>query len=224
MNPPTLDDTEIVKSLFQKPKSLKLSELAILGLLSHTRLSGYDIYKRFDRKIDWIGSYLNFNKATVYNTLTRMERKGLIRVDEKIEEEKKPPKYLYELTDKGVERLKNMLVSDSKNFPFMLSNTYYDLFFYHVFDREEIKELLEHRVKQIDLLIEIYRTYLIHNEGNIFGFIYGSELRTYEDTRDTLIKLLKVIEERTIDELYDMRYVFDGEKPPEIYELFGVEG
>lgn len=224
MNPPTLDDTEIVKSLFQKPKSLKLSELAILGLLSHTRLSGYDIYKRFDRKIDWIGSYLNFNKATVYNTLTRMEKKGLIRVDEKIEAEKKPPKYLYELTDKGVERLKNMLVSDSKNFPFMLSNTYYDLFFYHVFDREEIKELLEHRVKQIEFLIEIYRTYLIHNEENIFGFIYGSELRTYKDTRDTLMKLLKVIEEKTIDELYDMRYVFDGEKPPEIYELFGVEG
>lgn len=224
MKPPTLDDTEIVKNLFQKPKSLKLSELAILGLLSHTRLSGYDIYKRFDRKIDWIGSYLNFNKATVYNTLTRMEKKGLIRVDEKIEEEKKPPKYLYELTDKGVERLKDMLVSDSKNFPFMLSNTYYDLFFYHVFDREEIKGFLEHRVKQIKLLIEIYKAYLIHNEGNIFGFIYGSELRTYEDTLDTLTKLLKAIEERTLDDLYDMRYVFDGEKPPEIYELFGVEG
>jgi DNA-binding PadR family transcriptional regulator len=224
MNPPTLDDTEIVKSLFQKPKSLKLSELAILGLLSHTRLSGYDIYKRFDRKIDWIGSYLNFNKATVYNTLTRMEKKGLIRVDEKIEEEKKPPKYLYDLTDKGVERLKDMLVSDSKNFPFMLSNTYYDLFFYHVFDREEIKGFLEHRVKQIKFLIEIYKAYLIYNEGNIFGFIYGSELRTYEDTLDTLTKLLKAIEERTLDDLYDMKYVFDGEKPPEIYELFGVEG
>lgn len=224
MKPNVLEDTEIVKSLFQKPKSLKLSELAILGLLSHTRMSGYDIYKRFDRKIDWIGSYLKFNKATIYNTLARMEKKGLIRVDEKIEEEKKPPKYLYELTDEGVERLRNMLVSDSKNFPFMLSNTYYDLFFYHVFDKEEIRELLEHRVKQIELLIDIYRTYLIHNEGNIFGFIYGSELRTYEDTRDTLMKLLKVIEERTIDELYDMRYVFDGRKPPEVYELFGVEG
>ena len=223
MKPLSIEETEIVRRLFEKPEDIKLSELTVLGMLSHNILSGYDIYKRLSKKLDWIGSYLNLNKATVYNTIARLEKEGLIELAEKVTEEKKPTKYLYTITDSGIEHLKSMLVMDTKNFPFIISNTYFDLMFYHHFDKEEIRELVELRIKQMELLIELLRVYLPHNKGNIFELLFESELRIYEEMLSTSRKLLRIIDEKPIDELYKMRYVFDGEKPPEIYELFNIQ-
>lgn len=96
--------TQMVNLLhsFRNVQPVKFSELLVLGLLSHRHLSGYDIYKYVESRIvRRSNAFFKLEKATLYNTLSRLEKMGLIEVAEKKSDEKRPPRYLYTITTQG---------------------------------------------------------------------------------------------------------------------------
>lgn len=80
-------------------------DLVILGLLFHEDLTGYDIKKRIDGAISffWKGSFGN-----IYPALSDMEKSGLVK-KRRPETKGRREKYLYHITGKGIDVLKDWL-------------------------------------------------------------------------------------------------------------------
>ncbi|MDR1438526.1 MAG: PadR family transcriptional regulator [Clostridiales bacterium] len=81
---------------------------AILGLLSYTPLTGYDIKKLMQEStfMYWSG-----NNNQIYKALIEMDGEGLIH-SETIAQASAPPKKVYTLTDGGLDELTRWLESD----------------------------------------------------------------------------------------------------------------
>lgn len=219
MKPDKKEVSPRILELFKKPRKIKLSEMQILGLLTYENMSGYDIYKTVEKKVDWLASFVNLNKATVYNTLARMEKRGLISVAEKIEDEKKPSKYIYEITQEGKEHMKELLFKDGDTYPFLFTNTYFDYVFYNTLDKDEIRRLVNRRIQQMEYVAKLFEIFVKYNQGTVPGLVFESERRMYEDMLETSKELLRLLDEKSIEKLYDVKYMVGNEKPVELYEL-----
>jgi DNA-binding PadR family transcriptional regulator len=81
---------------------------AILGLLSYTPLTGYDIKKLMQESsfMYWSG-----NNNQIYKALSEMDREGCIH-SETISQSGAPPKKVYTLTDEGLDELMGWLQSE----------------------------------------------------------------------------------------------------------------
>lgn len=81
------------------------TKYAILGLLSHEPLTGYDIKKKIESTISyfWDASF-----GQIYPTLQKLANDGL--VIKKVElEENRPVRKIYSITEKGIEELRKWL-------------------------------------------------------------------------------------------------------------------
>jgi PadR family transcriptional regulator AphA len=83
-------------------------ENAILGLLSTRPLSGYDIKKMFEGSttLYWTG-----NNNQIYTSLVKLHQEGLVSSEVQYQESK-PSRKLYTLTEKGLAKLRQWVVSD----------------------------------------------------------------------------------------------------------------
>lgn len=79
---------------------------AILGLLSHTPMTGYDIKKRIDStlKYFWSASF-----GSIYPSLNEMEQRNLVK-KEALPNEKGREKFVYEITNEGRDYLRSWLL------------------------------------------------------------------------------------------------------------------
>jgi DNA-binding PadR family transcriptional regulator len=80
---------------------------AILGFLELRPLSGYDLKKAFD------GSVQHFwpaDQAQIYRTLNKLDESGLVAV-ELVEQEDKPDRKVYHITENGRSELQSWLSS-----------------------------------------------------------------------------------------------------------------
>ncbi len=75
------------------------TQYAILGALMHGPFSGYDLKKMINNSI---GFFWSENYGRIYPVLGSLETKGFIK-KQVIEQEKKPSKHLYTVTDGGRE-------------------------------------------------------------------------------------------------------------------------
>ncbi|MEO0534155.1 MAG: PadR family transcriptional regulator [Cyanobacteria bacterium P01_A01_bin.123] len=73
----------------------------ILAVLSHCPCSGYDIGKRFD---EGVGCYWKASQQQIYRELSKMETQGWVNF-EKIPQEGKPDKKVYQITELGHQEL-----------------------------------------------------------------------------------------------------------------------
>lgn len=114
------------------------AEYALLGLLSSSPASGYDLHRRSD---ELIGHFWSESFASIYPMLKRlMEKKWVTRVQ--VEQEDKPDKWIYSITDLGIVALKEWLREPLRNPPprnIMLLK----LFFGHLSKRETLKQHIE---------------------------------------------------------------------------------
>ncbi|GAB4280279.1 MAG: PadR family transcriptional regulator [Coriobacteriia bacterium] len=79
---------------------------AILGFLNREPMTGYDLKTRcFD---DTASHFWNADQAQIYRTLERLEAKGLVTSDVKVQFGR-PDRKVYEVTHKGREALKEWL-------------------------------------------------------------------------------------------------------------------
>ena len=79
-------------------------EIALLGFLSYRPMTGYDMKKMSDD----VGPSWTAPQSQIYDTLHRLEKRGLVTV-EVILQDTKPNRKLYRMTSKGKETLANWM-------------------------------------------------------------------------------------------------------------------
>ena len=86
------------------------TRFAILGLLTHQPLSGYDIKKRIEHSIAyfWKAGY-----GQIYPTLKQLEDEELVRINQS-DNSGKPDRKVYEITASGKEKLRIWLASPTE--------------------------------------------------------------------------------------------------------------
>ncbi|WP_292542775.1 PadR family transcriptional regulator [Methanoregula sp.] len=188
---------------------IKISELLILGLLSHRPLSGYEIFRFMENKADSSGSWLRLNKTTVYNTLSRMKAMGHIRLMERIEEQNKPPKIIYEITNEGKEQLRQILLISSENPPGIFVNFYLDLPFYHILEKDEIAHILKHRVAQLEILIEASALYSATMPDSLMKILIDSQTEIFRSVRTSIFHILERIDNNETPEFFKIGEISD---------------
>ena len=188
---------------YLEAKPLKVSELYILGILSLKDSSGYDIYKLIAQKSQGVGSWLKLNKATVYNTLTKMKKDDLVELVEIIQDLKKPPKSIYRLTEKGKEHLRKIILDDLNNPPWVFVNFTLPLRFSKVLTKSELLEVIERKIEQVELFIEFNKmTTRKFFSGTILELFQQNYQKIFELELEFLKKLKSEVKKKSINELF----------------------
>lgn len=105
----------------------------ILWIISKESIHGYGIMKKLDEFFNFENSNceLNFNSSKIYPILSKMEKKGLIVGEWKVNENNKRVKY-YSITNDGIELLNQI----QNNMNSILNNPYWLTFFEDMTGRE----------------------------------------------------------------------------------------
>lgn len=82
---------------------------AILGLLAHEELSGYEITRRFGKSV---GYFWHARSQQIYPELGRLEAEGLV-AGRLVEQVGRPDKTLYRITEPGSEQLRAWVTTPS---------------------------------------------------------------------------------------------------------------
>lgn len=158
-------------------------DMVILGLLSHDRLTGYDIKKQIDEGIRffWKGSF-----GSIYPALSSLEETGLIQKAENVKPASGRERIFYEITDAGREELRIWL-SDSKSVNDLKYEMLLKVFFGGATDNEMSIATIEEFEKEItrDLaVLKVYKNRLSHvltERDHIFFYLTVSfGVETYE--------------------------------------------
>lgn len=123
---------------------------ALLGVLSMREMSGYDIKRHFDRAVHFVW---NASDSQIYRELRGMERDELI-VSRLIQQESKPNKRLYRITDTGLAELDSWLVSPVET-PYSKEPFLLRLFFMSRVSDEQARKLLEARLGEVEALLDV---------------------------------------------------------------------
>jgi PadR family transcriptional regulator AphA len=123
---------------------------ALLGVLSMREMSGYDIKRHFDRAVHFVW---NASDSQIYRELRGMERDKLI-TSRLIQQESKPNKRLYRLTDAGSAELDAWLVSPVET-PYSKEPFLLRLFFMERLSDDDARKLLEARLREVESLLDV---------------------------------------------------------------------
>jgi len=115
--------------------------------------------------------------------------------------------------------MRELPFKDGDTYPFLFTNTYLDYVFYNTLGKDEIRRLVNRRIQQMEIVAKLFEIFVKYNQGTVPGLVFESEMRMYEDTLETSRELLRLLEEKSVEELYDVRYMVGNERPDELYEL-----
>jgi len=139
-------------------------EHAILGFLSYRPYSGYDLKKIFDTSVR---HFWPADQSQIYRTLNRLTEKGWAEM-EKIEQENRPARKEYQITESGRSELRDWLVAplpfgDHRSAPMI------QVFFAGQLSNEEIVEMYQRvadymrmGLQQYDLIPQEMEAYADH--------------------------------------------------------------
>lgn len=196
-------DLDKMIEFYKKAKPLKVSELYVLGILSLKASSGYDIYRLISQKSEGVGQWLKLNKATTYNTINRLCDDGLIEVKEVVQDTKRPTKSIYQLTSKGKDYLRQMILDDLMGPPWIFVNFTLPLRFCKVLTKKELLEVIQHNIQQIETILKFSKlTYGKFFSGTILELMQENVIKLYEAELDFLKKLQGVLNKKSVNDLY----------------------
>ena len=205
MTSTAIDEFKEIYSLFEKAKPIRYSNLLILGLLSHQNLSGYDIHnlieKRFSQRY---GPVMSMTKATVYNILSRFEKKGLVKLIDKTAAKGRPTKYIFGLTDDGRELLRKNIVANFQNPPYLLITPFFSLFFFNNLSKKEVRDLLKFKIDQMESMMKISEPYTKALPEGITKVLTSSSIRIYLIILDLLKELRDRLEKEPVSKTYSI--------------------
>ena len=142
-------------------------EYAVLGFLNYAPLTGYDLKKAFDASVR---HFWSADQSQIYRTLARLAERGWVEV-EVIQQETRPPRKVYHITDAGREALRRWLRE-----PIPLEETHLpwlvQLFFAGQLSDEEVIALLERRAALVRASLE--RLKELPKEGARYAEAVGS--------------------------------------------------
>jgi len=126
---------------------------ALLGLLGHGPMTGYDLKKLLDHPI---GFFWAAQMSQIYRELNKLEEKGLVK-SEIVPQEKRPDRKVYQLTKGGKETFLNWL----NKFPDQLNEASRSQFLMRIFFSSKIKlDELTFEIKRYKKEIEEQLKYL----------------------------------------------------------------
>jgi len=148
-------------------------ENALLGLLDHKPMTGYDLKKMLDHPM---GFFWDAQMSQIYRELNKLEKKKFVK--SRIEpQEKRPDRKVYQLTKEGKETFLNWL----NKFPDRLSELYRSRFLMRIFFSSKIKlDELAFEIKRYKKEIEEQLRYL--NEVEQWIKDYSQEKKFKDDT------------------------------------------
>lgn len=127
-------------------------QYAILGLLSWKPSSGYELKKVFE---DSPYLYWSGNNNQIYKTLLQLQKGGMITY-ETIHQDGSPSKKIYSVTKKGMEELKEWIMSSSAipefKKPFLIQLAWSDML-----NKEELSKLLTKYEKEIEAQLTLQK-------------------------------------------------------------------
>jgi DNA-binding PadR family transcriptional regulator len=130
-------------------KTLSTSSYAVLGLLSMTPMSGYELAQAVSRSI---AHFWPMSKTQVYSELGRLEGLGYIEGTD-VAQERLPDKRVFNLTEGGEHVLDAWLSSDQVEGPTIRMPALVKMFFGHRLDNRQLEEfLLEFKADAEDAL------------------------------------------------------------------------
>jgi len=142
-------------------------EYAILGFLNYTPLTGYDLKKAFDASVR---HFWHADQSQIYRTLARLAERGWVEV-EVIQQEARPPRKVYHITEAGREALRRWLREplplEETRLPWLVQ-----LFFAGQLSDEEVVALLERRAALVRASLERLRE--LPKEGARYAEAVGS--------------------------------------------------
>lgn len=107
---------------------------ALMGLINYKPATGYDLKTAFT---DSIGMFWNASLPQIYRTLNQMEKNGLLSSSIE-QQEGKPNRRIYDLTDKGKMEFREWL-NKTMEFPLVTKNDMLlKLFFGNLIDKKEL--------------------------------------------------------------------------------------
>lgn len=124
-----------------------LAEMLILAALLSRPMHGYEIKKVYDQTL---GGLVTLHHNQLYPALRRFEAMGAVRC-EAIEQQGKPDRHIYHLTDHGLSELREML----RDFPYAIARN--DMEFYVRFALFGFLEP-EDRVKILQTRIQVLQS------------------------------------------------------------------
>ncbi len=147
------------------------NKFAILGMLSHESLTGYDLKKRMEFTIGFFWPDLSFSK--IYPNLKKLEVEELVRM-KKIEGENRPDRKIYTITEKGRLELKEWIslpidMEKSRNMFSIMQELLLKLFFGGITSVEDSIEFISisaEQFKQSQNLLEQFEVNLKENLKN----------------------------------------------------------
>jgi PadR family transcriptional regulator AphA len=134
---------------------------AILGCLEYKPMSGYDLKKFFDQSIT---HFWSATQSHIYKALENLEKDELVE-SEVIQQEGKPNRKQYQITDKGRGELRRWV---STPLPLEITREAWliQVFFAHGITNEEIAHLFEKRIEAIQYYIKQCQVAQTHIDEN----------------------------------------------------------
>ncbi|MBQ0066536.1 MAG: PadR family transcriptional regulator [Firmicutes bacterium] len=158
-------------------------DMVILGLLSHEKLSGYDIKKRIDDGIRffWKGSF-----GSIYPALSHLEKEGFIRKSKEDSNESGRERIAYEITEAGRSNLQAWL-SDSKTVNDLKYEVLLKIFFGGAVENHVSLATIEAFEKEIEQELKMLQFFkqnlskVLHERDHVFFYLTVSfGVETYE--------------------------------------------
>lgn len=125
---------------------------AILGFLSRTPLTGYDLKKRFaeSETLYWSG-----NNNQIYRTLVKLHEQNLV-TKEVEQQADRPPRKIYTITDKGLSELKQW-VSSTPELPQLRNPFLIQLAWADQIEASDLNDLLAKYEEEVDTKLLMLR-------------------------------------------------------------------
>lgn len=120
-------------------RPLPTSSYAVLGLLSLTPMSGYDLAQAVQKSIAY---FWPMSKTQVYSELGRLDSLGLVE-GTAVEQERLPDKRVFRVTPAGDRALDQWLDTRDQEAPTFRIPALVKVFFAHRMNRERLLELLD---------------------------------------------------------------------------------
>lgn len=111
---------------------------AVLGLLTKEELSGYDLAQRFG---DTVSHFWHAHHTQIYRELQKLEADGLVE-HQRIEQQERPDKKVYRITEEGMEALM-LWLGESPKPPKMKNESLLRVSLFHLIPPERAIAFLE---------------------------------------------------------------------------------
>jgi DNA-binding PadR family transcriptional regulator len=143
-----MKDVEIVPRLARKNTTRETQELLVLGLLAGGPKHGYEVRKEVEERISVL---VGLKQSSVYYTLGKLRRQGFLE-SSSARSGKRPRKFVYTLTGRGLRKLRSMLLSNVMNPEKPFFNVDLSLYFSKHADMREFENALKKRLRVLQAI------------------------------------------------------------------------